>query len=122
MLFSFLFGLGLLRNGVLERRGYTVRPISLYMLLFGREHKHTGRHILFLQALVGWARRHIHMDVPVRENMGGRNMVTWRSGERRSWIDSAQATAEMNSEWCSVCMPLDLISPTCPCHSDSQAR
>lgn len=62
------------------------------------------------------------MDVPVRENMGGRNMVTWRSGERRSWIDSAQATAEMNSERCSVCMPLDLISPTCPCHSDSQAR
>lgn len=62
------------------------------------------------------------MEAPVRENMGGRNMVTWRSGERRSWIDSAQATAEMNSEWCGVCMPLDLISPTCPCHSDSQAR
>lgn len=29
------------------------------------------------------------------ENMGGHNMVTWRSRERRSWIGSAQATAEM---------------------------
>lgn len=60
------------------------------------------------------------MDVPVRENMGGRKMVTWRSREGRSWIGSGQATAEMNRELCSVCMPLDLISPTCPCHSDSK--
>lgn len=83
-------------------------------------HKHIGTQISFLLAPVGWTHRHIHMDVPVRENMGGLNMVTWRSGERRSWIGSAQATAEMNRERFSVCMPLDLISPTCPCHSDSQ--
>lgn len=93
MLFSFLFGLGLLRNGPSERRGYTERPISLYMLLFGRgknkrqpRHKHIGTHIYFLQAPVGWTHRHIHVDVPVRENMGGCNMVTWRSRERRSWV------------------------------------
>lgn len=93
MLFSFLFGLALLRNATSERRGYAV---SLYMLLFGKEDKrqprytHIGTHILFLQASVGWVRRHIHMDVPVRENMGGRNMVTWRSRERRSWVSRQQ--------------------------------
>lgn len=35
VLFSFLFGLGLLRYATSQRR-YAVRPISLYMLLFGK--------------------------------------------------------------------------------------
>lgn len=124
LLFSFLFGLGLLRNCTPEPRA----P-SLFTCFYLEEknkrrprHKHTGRHVSSLHAPVGWAHRHIHMDAPVRENMGGRYTVTWRTGVRRSWICSAQGTAEMNRVWRGVCMPLDLISPTCPCHSDSQPR
>lgn len=54
-------------------------------------------------------------------NMGGRSVVTWSSRDRRT-ICSVRATAEMNRERSGACVPLDLISPTCPCHSDSQPR
>jgi len=124
VLFSFVFGLGLLRNGDARAAGTPCVP-ALFTCFYLEEggnkrqprHKHIGTHISFPSAPVGWTRRHIHTDVPVRMcQMGGRNAVTWQV-----WGE-AQATAEQNRELCSVCMPLDLISPTCPCHSDSQPR
>lgn len=114
-----LFGLGLLRNCSSERRGYTVRPISLYMLLFGREKISAGAGINTLAHISRFCRlRLVALTVTstwmcLSEKMGGRNTVTWGSRERRTGCG--------RERW-SVCMPLDLISPTCPCHSDSQPR
>lgn len=126
VIFVFYLVLGCCAAAARGAARYTVRLISLYMLLFGRGKISTSPGINTLAdiscfcelRLVG----HVHMDAPVRESWGGHKAVTWRCGERRSWRGRAQATAEMNREPWSVCKPLDLISPTCPCHSDSQPR
>lgn len=80
-------------------------------------HEHIGRRILFPRARVGWANLHVHID-GLSENGSALGDVKG-IGERHSGTARAQRTAEMKSERRSVCMPLDLISPTCPCHSDS---
>lgn len=95
MLFSFLFGLGLLRNGNSERRGYTVRPISLYMLLFGREKISASRGMNTLADISRFCKLRLVGQTVIstwmclsERNMGGRIVVTWRTEERSSWIGS----------------------------------
>lgn len=81
MLFSFLFGLGLLRDATSQRHRYAARPISLYMLLFGKKEDkrqprraHLATHVSLLPDSVGWRRRHSHDDAP-----GGAG-ATWSRG------------------------------------------
>ena len=66
-------------------------------------------------ALPIYANRHVHIDDLSEYGRVLGDVKVYREAQ----LDS-QGAAEMKSELCSVCILLDLISPTCPCHSDTQ--
>ena len=116
--------LGVQQSDPPARLGHSMRLISLYMLLFGRKistnpaQTHCQKYVSYFSGR-RLAMQTVMSTVMTCQNMGG-CLVTSKSTERHSWTARAQGTAEMNSERCSVCILLDLISPTCPCHSDTQ--
>lgn len=128
VLFSFLFGLGLLSDGTPVHRGHTASPVSLYMLLFGRGRwapapACTHWHTYLVSARVGWLGPPSSSHGRACQRGIWAGAAWWRGAlEIDAPICSVRATAEMNRERSGACVPLDLISPTCPCHSDSQPR